>query len=258
MTLDPDSILDGWHGWDTPPKSCPVIVCELGGGRSNRSFLLESTDGKMVLRINAANFTLPGIKRHQEAETWRAACEAGIAPPLLHADPSGRFLVSAYVESDLPAHPRDDPALATRALELLQRTHQLGVNAPVIDYAAHIRAYWQHIEAHQDPVVAGLREQREPMRQCLAALLDSQTQITLCHHDPVVENFVGSPDRLYLLDWEYAVRGLAVIDYAAFGIEWGVDDAVITACAGTEPALLTASKTLYRYLCDLWEAAKTR
>jgi thiamine kinase-like enzyme len=227
-------------------------VRELGGGRSNRSYLLESAGQRMVLRINAAQATLPGIGRRHEAEIWRAASDVGIAPPLVHADPAGKFLVSTYIESDLPDRPQDDPALAAQALELLQRTHRLDVHAPAIDYAAHIENYWQQIESRCLPVAPGLQKQREPMRQRLAAMLDTRTALTLCHHDLVVENFVGTPGRLYLLDWEYAAFGVAEMDYAALGIEWQLDDLMLGEQFGIKPALLASAKAFYRYMCDLW------
>lgn len=208
----------------------------------------------MVLRINAPDPTLPGIGRGHEAEVWRTASDAGIAPPLLHADPAGRFLVSAFIENELPEQPQDDPALAAMALELLQRTHHLDVKAPAIDYTAHIEAYWQQIEAGRLTVDPVLLEQREAMRELLLELSGGESWQVLCHHDPVIENFVGSPDRLYLIDWEYAARGLAMMDYAAFAVEWNIDDATIKESAGIDLQSLILAKTLYAYLCTLWEA----
>jgi thiamine kinase-like enzyme len=254
MAPEPIAFLDGWRDWDTPPRARPAIVRKLGGGRSNRSFLLEASGERMALRVNAAEQVLPGTGRGQETRVWRAASEAGIAPPLVHADPDGRFLVSTYIESDLPDRPQDDPALAAQALELLRRTHQLDVSVPAIDYAAHIEAYWQQIESRRLPVDPGLRAQRAPMRQTLAALLDNQAELVPCHHDPVVENFVGAAERLYLLDWEYAARGLVMMDYAALSVEWGIGLELLAERTDFEPASVSQAKSLYRYLCTLWSA----
>jgi thiamine kinase-like enzyme len=257
MALEPGSILDGWRGWDTPPASRPAIVRELGGGRSNRSFLLESAGEKMVLRVNATQTILPANGRVHETVIWRAASEAGIAPPLLHADRGGGFLVSAYIESDLPARPQDGPVLARKALGLLQRCHRIKVDAPIIDYSSYIEAYWQTIEADGLKVAPELREQREAMHSMIEEITAGSAATVLCHHDPVVENFVGTPGRLYLVDWEYAARGLAVMDYAAFAVEWDLDDAAINAGMDIDSALLAKIKAFYRYLCDLWEMVST-
>jgi thiamine kinase-like enzyme len=74
----------------------------------------------------------------------------------------------------------------------------------------------------------------------------------------VVENFVGTPEHLYLLDWEYAALGMAGMDYAALAAEWNIGAETLANQTGLPPGLLAVSKELYRYLCDLWETANAR
>ncbi len=90
----------------------------------------------------------------------------------------------------------------------------------------------------------------------LHTLLSSQNEPVLCHHDPVKANFVGTTQRLFLIDWEYASKGLAVMDYAALAIEWGVEDQLVLKGSGIQPEALNQAKILYRYLCVLWAAAQ--
>ncbi|MCW8924842.1 MAG: phosphotransferase family protein [Xanthomonadales bacterium] len=253
MTLQPEIILDGWREWEATPAGRPVIIRELGGGRSNRSLLLKAANAQMVLRINVTASALPSHGRKAEADIWRAASGAGIAPRLLHADPAGRFLVSAYIENNLPDRPQDDPALAIQALDLLQRCHRLEVDAPAMNYASHIERYWRFIESRRTPVSPALLDQRRPMQDLLAALGGGETGLSLCHHDPVVANFVGGSGRLYLLDWEYAAIGWPVMDFAALGCEWEIADDVILERTGVDSVSLSRASTLYRYLCALWE-----
>ncbi len=68
-------------------------------------------------------------------------------------------------------------------------------------------------------------------------------------------NFVGTPGRLYLIDWEYAATGLQIMDYAAFATEWQMDDATLLAKTGCDPEHFNMARTLYQYLCSLWDAA---
>jgi len=253
MTLQPETILDGWREWEAAPAARPKVIRELGGGRSNRSLLLEAANSLMVLRINATESTLPSHGREAEAGIWRAASGVGIAPRLLHADPAGRFLVSAYIENGLPDRPQEDPTLAMQALDLLQRCHRLEVDAPAMNYAMHIERYWLFIESRQAPVSPALLDQRRHMLDLLAALGGDKTGPSLCHHDPVVANFVGGPGRIFLLDWEYAALGWPVMDFAALAIEWGIANDVIVDRTGIDPASLSRANTLYRYICALWE-----
>ena len=252
--LKPETALDSWREWDVCLNTSPVLVGPMGGGRSNRSFLLESGGRKMVLRINAPPTALPNPDRAVETRVWRAASDAGIAPRLLYTDPGGAFLVSAYIESSLPERPRNDPALTAKALELLQRTHQLDIHAPAIDYAAHIERYWQIIGDRGLAAHSTLLERRNAMLSLLQDVINCGTPTGLCHHDPVIENFVGSQERLYLVDWEYAARGLLVMDYAAFAVEWGIEAALICDRTGIETEFLTTAMDFYRYQCHLWEA----
>jgi thiamine kinase len=252
-SLLPEIAIDSWRQWAAGLGSRPVIVESLDGGRSNRSFLLDSDGFKMVLRLNGEDSLLPGSNRTSEIKIWQAASQQGIAPPLLYVDEHTRCLVSTYIENTLPSQPQLDKTFIDQALSLLSRCHQLDIEAPSIDYADHIKKYWDIIEGKDHITNPGLQQQRRGMQELFEDILNSDTPTGLCHHDPVVANFVGSTDRLYLIDWEYAAHGLLVMDYAALGIEWGIDDATIVARTGLEPGLLTMAKSLYRYMCALWK-----
>jgi thiamine kinase len=252
-SLLPETTIDSWRLWGGGLRTRPVIVEPLTGGLSNRSFLLESDDQRMVLRINSEDSLLPGSNRRSEIDIWQAASKQGIAPPLLYVDGHTRYLVSTYIESNLPSQPQLDESFLDQAFSLLSRCHQLDVEAHCIDYTDHIKKYWDIIVGKDQITNPGLQQQRQPMQELLEDILNSGTPTGLCHHDPVIANFVGSTERLYLIDWEYAAHGLQVMDYAALGIEWGIDDATIVARTGLKPGLLTMSKSLYRYMCALWK-----
>ncbi len=255
--LLPETAIDRWREWDGGFYKRPVILGPLSGGRSNRSFLLESDGKKLVLRLNSSNSALPGINRNIEIDIWKAASQQGIAAPLLFADANNRFLVSTYIDNSLPSKPPFDEAFTRQAFELLNRCHKLDVDAPAMDYSSHIEHYWQIIENKDQLSNQTLLDQRGPMQSMLESLVASNSPMGLCHHDPVVANFVGNTDKLYLIDWEYAARGLLVMDYAALGIEWGMDNEMVLAQTGLEPALLAKAGEVYRYLCELWQEATT-
>jgi len=248
--------LDSWRQWHAGLTCRPSIINTLEGGRSNRNYLLDSDLGKLVLRMDAKPVLLPGGERQGEAEIWCLASAAGIAPPLLHTDEQAGFLVSAYINNGLPARPQAKPEIIENAFKLLQRCHALEVEAPRMDYAAHIESYWQLITSTGATPDRSLCTQRKPMQSLLATLLSSGTPTSLCHHDPVVANFVGNTDRLYLIDWEYASGGLQVFDYAAFGVEWELGTAEIAARSSLDAKLLDLAKTFYQYVCALWETLR--
>jgi len=254
-SLQPETAIAGWQQWhgDLPAK--PEVVGQLNGGRSNRSYLLKSGKQKLVLRLNGNDTLLPGSNRRSEVNIWQAASHAGLAPPVLYSNEQQGILVSAYIEDRLPAQPETNRSIVEHAFMLLKRCHQLDVDAHRLDLSEHIHQYWQRIETRHRPVDPALLEQRQPMQVLLESPRFKTAKTGLCHHDPIVANFVGSPDRLYLVDWEYAARGLLVMDYAALAIEWRIEDIIVLAHSGIDPELLTMAKELYTYLCKLWEQA---
>ena len=257
-SLLPESALDDWCQWSSRLSSRPVLKKPLCGGRSNQSFLLESGIGHLVLRINGTGSLLPGADRSNEINIWKAASKQGIAPPLVFVDPKNQYLVSMYINNDLPPRPQNNEACVEEALRLLNSCHQLDVKAPGIDYFSHIEHYWQIIETGKQPVNPGLVSQRKPIQQTLNSLLNSNTPTGICHHDPVTANFVGTPNHLYLIDWEYAANGLQIMDYAALATEWHIDNQTILKRTGFTTASLADAKALYQYMCALWQAATSR
>lgn len=252
--LRPEGLIEHWPEWGAGLRSGPVLMNKLSGGRSNLSFLLNSDIGKLVLRINGTGSLLPGASRHNEIRIWQEASNQGIAPPLIFVDPQNQYLVSSYIKNELPSEAPVNPPFLDQAFTLLERCHQLDIEAPTIKYADHIEGYWQIIASlgkSPDPV---LSQQRKPMLLLLESLLSSNTPTGLCHHDPVIANFIGTPQRLYLTDWEYAANGLQIMDYAGLATEWRLDDAVVLERTQFEPELLSKARALYRYLCLLWES----
>ncbi len=250
MPIEP--IVNNWQQWRGGLAEKPEVIRLLQGGCSNCSYLLKSGDQHLVLRINARDSLLQDGNRSNEAKIWQAASAAGLAPPLLYSNQQQGILVSTYITDGLPGKPEANQSVVDHALSLLERCHQLTVDVPSLDYAQHIRRYWQQIEARSKPASQPLLDQRQPMQELTESLLGAGLKSALCHHDPVIANFVGSPHRLYLIDWEYAAQGLVVMDYAALAVEWGIADAIVLARAAIEPELLAMAKTLYGYLCALW------
>jgi len=230
-----------------------LLSRELNGGLSNQSYLLQSDIGQLVLRINGKSSLLPGANRNDEINIWKAADRQSIAPALIFADPEHRYLVSKYINTKLPLQPQLNTAVVDQAFSLLESCHQLDVKASSINYFNHIEHYWQLIETKNQPINPGLSQQRKPIQQTLDSLLNSNTPTGICHHDPVTANFVGTPERLYLIDWEYAATGLQIMDYAALAAEWKIDDATMYRQTGIDPDLLTDAKAIYTYLRALWQ-----
>jgi aminoglycoside phosphotransferase (APT) family kinase protein len=245
--------LDTWQTWGCRLKSRPVVVNELTGGQTNRSFLLDANGIRLVMRLNAPPEKFPGVDRAREARIWRAASDAKLAPPLVFVDPKERFIITEYVDGQTLNPSQLDDSLTDRLFDLLAGVHDLDVDAPALDYALYIRVNWQMIESGLGLHNPDLERQREPMQALAAEFIASKPQTGLCHHDPVISNVVSADERLYLLDWEYASRGFVAMDYAVLSVDWGIADIEIVRRTSLDPAELDMAKQTYRYICDLWK-----
>lgn len=254
--MQPETAVANWQDWQVKPPCKPEILGPVDGGLSNQSYLLDAAGSRLVLRINATHNALPGIDRNRETIIWRAASKAGVAPRLLHTE--AQFLVSEFVASDIPASAPHSEVRLSQAIGLLEKCHALNVNVSSLDYVAHIQHYWDLIEENGAKADASLIQQKQPMQVLLHHLLASQAKSVLCHHDPVKANFVGSAQRLYLIDWEYAAKGMAVMDFAALAMEWGVDDQAVLKYTNVQADEFNQAKTLYKYMCHLWATAQSR
>ena len=168
--MQPETALNSWREWHIKLHTKPVILGPMSGGRSNRSFLLDSDGTKMVLRLNGTDTVLPGANRHNEAVIWKTASDAGIAPPLLYVNEKSGFLVDTHIDNKVPSQAPMSELYVDQAIELLKRCHQLEFNGPVVDYSRHIEHYWQLIESKTKTVNPALKQQRKPCRYYLSNL----------------------------------------------------------------------------------------
>jgi tRNA A-37 threonylcarbamoyl transferase component Bud32 len=207
----------------------------------------------MVLRLNRLDHLLPGSSRKVESVVLDEASQSGIAPPLLFIDEEAGYLVSIYIDNLPGTRTEITDHLLDQLFDLLGRCHRLQADVPTLDYLAHVNHYWQQIDAGPLLPPLELADQKSAMETEMTKLSGYGAMTGLCHHDPIPGNFVGGPDRLYLVDWEYSARGLIVMDYAALVIEWKINDAEVLARTGIAPPVLDSAKMIYQYLCALWE-----
>lgn len=250
--MRPEDAMADWRRWSRRLKRKPVNRGPLDGGRSNQSYLLESDLGRLALRINGSTSMLPDRRRDFEITAWQQAGNAGIAPPLIYVDKDNSYIVSQYIDSMVPPGPAPGEEWSRLAIDLLKRCHALDCDGPVMDYGAHIKAYWQQIEQKNLQVSPTLHDQRSLVTAALDELSSIHDGTALCHHDPIPANFVGDSSRLYLLDWEYSAPGWPVMDFAALAVEWSIDHETIRRQTGISAKALKKAGIVYRYLRDLW------
>lgn len=193
---------------------------------TNRTYKITVGAESFVLRI-AGMGTDRYIDRAGEARNAGLAASLGVAPEIVHCDPSAGIMLTRFIPGGEPlqASALKNPEMIRRAARLLKRLHDSG-----LAFVGEMRLFPkldQYLQQVSDEGLlakfglAGLRRAAEPVRQALEL---RPRPLVPSHIDPVPDNFVMSPGGLFLIDWEYAARAEPMWDLAGLALEAGFED----------------------------------
>lgn len=147
------------------------------------------------------------------------AAEAGIAPPLHHADAASGVAIMDFVPGrvlhDYPGGPR---ALAHDVGELAARLQTTPVFPPVADYLSVLDGLLGRL-LNSGLFAAGLLDpHRQGFERIREAYPWESSALVSSHNDPHPGNIMFDGERLWLVDWETAYRNDPLVDVAIFGM----------------------------------------
>lgn len=203
-----------------------VEIAPLGGGLTNRNFLVRDAKRRAVVRIGD-DIPVHQIMRFNELSASRAAFAAGVSPEVLHSEAG--VLVIDFVEGrTLSAEDLRHRPMLEEALSLVRRAHfeiPKFLRGPAL-------AFWVfHVLRDY---AATLKEGRSPHAQALPALLAEADElekaigpITLIfgHNDLLPANFLHDGARLWLIDWDYAGFNSSLFDLGGLAANNGLSPA---------------------------------
>ena len=241
----------------------PLGLERLAGGSVNEVFRVDTRSGAFVLRLNGAAWRRPGVDRQRELSLHRAAAEAGIAPRIVDADPLREgLLISAFEPGRLWRETDYGNLSAVRRLgERLAALHALPAPAvAAFDPWSIAQRYLALIPAEGRPASSNVPLAR--LRQACQELAGSQLPPCIAHGDLAQNNLLDGT-RLWLLDWEYAQRGDALLDIACVLAYYPAAEPLageLAAAAGIRlrqsSGALAARVYIYRALSWLWHLAR--
>ena len=264
LTRPPDWALARVPGWNSIAD--PAAVTRLPGGSVNQVFRVDTRFGAFVLRLNGAAWRRPGVDRRRELALHGAAAAAGVAPPIVHADPERDGLLITEFEPGRLWSEADytDAASLHRLGERLQVLHALAAPAVTpFDPWTSAQQYLAQIGSRgqaQPPAPAALA----PLQRACQAIQASNRNACIAHGDLAHANLLEGR-RLWLLDWEYAQRSDALMDVACvlayypdarrYGAELAAASGAGLQSAGDRRAL-SERVYVYRALSWLWHLAR--
>lgn len=242
----PEHLLRDWVALGLPFRRAPRLLGPLDGGRTNRSYLIEADGARCVLRIGTPAAAALGIDRARELALFRAAAQAGLAPPLLWADAARGILISRHLDGEQLTPDALHGSRRAALLGLLGAVRGLDPAGVDFDYAACVQRY-----------LAPGEDTPPPLLECLT-MLQAMEPRGVCHHDPGPWNVIFTGRRPWLLDWEFAASGAPVLDLAAVVVDWAQPAAAVAQLSGTPRDVLDAACGFYRELCALWSRCLIR
>jgi thiamine kinase-like enzyme len=232
----------------------------LGGGLTNRNYLVDADSEAYVLRVAGADTAALGIDRDQEVACSRAAAAAGVGPEVVAYLPEqGAILTRFVVGRTIKAANIRKPKTLRRVTEAIRRCHALSAPAGAADFSPFA-------------VVRRQRELAKTLNVSLPSELDGSLGLLdrlegelrtddppcLCHNDLLPANFIDDGQRVWIIDWEFAGRGDRHFDLGSFAANCELNDAQERALAeayfGEARAGDLRRLRLMRLVSDLREA----
>jgi hypothetical protein len=191
----------------------------------------------------------------------QTAADAGVAPPLVHADADAGVAIMRF----LPQRPLSEypggPAALARGLGLLAaRLHATPVFPLFADYFIALERMLDYVRRSTllapgllDPYAEAFRRIRDAYPRDAAAFRSG-------HNDPNPRNIIFDGDRLWLVDWETAQRNDPLTDVAILVDNLApapeLEAILLTAWLGRPPdGALRARVTVMREVTRLYYAA---
>jgi thiamine kinase-like enzyme len=234
------------------------LAIERIGGLTNRNYKITLGHERYVLRLAGAG-TSDYIDRAAEAHNARIAAAAGVNAEVLHLEVESGTMLARYIDGALTMSEAafNDLARVERAAQAFRRMHcfpqaftgRFDVFAQIDEYLGLLRRNDAKIPNGYD----ALHKEADVARRVLA---DRPAALAPCHNDPLAENFLDAPGRMYLVDWEYAGMNDPMWDLGDLSVEAGFgpeqDEALLHAYfEGAPPAAQRGRMVLAKGLCDL-------
>jgi thiamine kinase-like enzyme len=214
MTLA--EILDDWPLWGLskkPIENSQVSILE--GGLTNTCYQLSLDSGEYIIRISADNTAALGIDRNIEKAIHQLVSSLNFTSAIRYCDDDHRYWIRDYIEGEVLADNVAGMSHNTLSymVEQLKALHQIPIEIelPVVNISEKADAYWTLL-ATQQPDHEILK--MKPLMQ-VAMSEPPAGNFCLCHLDPVLANWLYTPEGLQLLDWEYAGFAHPLWDLAA-------------------------------------------
>lgn len=187
------------------------------GGITNENFKATVAGDAYVIRVFGERAEMLLIDRAVECRITELAADLGIGPELIAAQIDRGVLVTRYIPGGtISAERMRDREILGQVARTLREVHSIPDDLGSLDPFRDIRYYRGQLASHGVTVhpdfTAGIE---------LAAEIGDLVGYAprgLCHGDLLSANFITAPDRIFIVDWEYAGKGDPLFDLANMSV----------------------------------------
>jgi hypothetical protein len=226
-----------------------------GGASGALTYKVEVAGKFYLLRMETRRSPL---RNPHQYVCMKIAADAGIAPPLHHADDEAGVAILDFVDQrPLGAYPGGPTGLAQALGKLAARLQATPSFPHLADYRVVLDRMLSYIGRSfapglLDPHVEGLARIRESYSW------DASTHVS-SHNDPNPTNILFDGERLWLIDWETSYRNDPLVDIAIMTANHApnpeLEDTLLQSWLGRPPdQLLRARLVLVRQMTRLYYA----
>ncbi|MEZ5470275.1 MAG: phosphotransferase [Marinicella sp.] len=208
--------------WLSKLQEIPVIhsagllsVTPMQQGLGNQSLLLTTSQGNWVFRMNQTQL---GVNRQLEAQVLQSVKSLNIAPKVIENNPEAGYLIVEHLQQST-WKPQDFSSTkkVKKLQSKLEQLHRIQFTAPASRLDHRIPEYLKDFKVVPHNVSSEITQQ---LKQLADLRFWSACQY-LCHYDLNPLNLLG--DHPWIIDWEFAGQGHALIDWLVMEHESGHD-----------------------------------
>ena len=216
---------------------------------------VEARGRSFVLRVEPER--VPLVHRQRGYACMTSAAAAGVAPPVLYADPVAGVAIMDFVEArPLSEHPGGPAGLAQELGGLVARVQETPAFPPLGDSPDAIESLLSNLAASELIAPGFLDPHAEGLARIRAACPLHPSSFVSSHNDPNPRNMLFDGRRVWLVDWELAFRNDPLFDIAILTIELAatpaLEDILVAAWAGRPEPSTRARLAMTRLLARLF------
>lgn len=182
-------------------------VNKIQGGRTNNTYLVNTDNGKYVLRI-AGKGTNKFIDRKLEKRNMESVDNLKITPKLYYFNEKNGTVISKYVENNKELEKKDlfDNNNLYNITKILKELHNSNiVFENRFDILEAIKNYKKVLADNKGVLPQLLKDTEYKFVEILDELYEKYPlELSPCHIDPKLNNFLLQKEKIYLIDWEYS------------------------------------------------------